>query len=450
MGVPDVSVVIVNYATTAMTTSLARQVSDIPRVGEVIVVDNSGTAEQVRSRLAEDLKVRVIDAGFNRGFGGGCNAGAAVATGDILAFLNSDLTIDERSLNAVADVIADPSVGVAAPQVVDATGRRRPDSSGRLPTPAVLLARRLHTLEAKGPDWVTGAAMFLRAETFDEIGGFDERFHMYFEDVDLCRRVAASGRSIVVVEDAVAHHSGGASHSTDRSRQRRYAAGLRTYLRVTGTPAPIAAAAAGASWGSFVTRAVARRTRRLLGDARRGALERIHQRRLRNRPEPRVNLGCGNHQVDGWINVDVTLNDAVRPDVVADLSQLPFRDGSLSSVYCGHVLEHLSLEDAASAVAAVHAALATTGSLLAVGPDVDRARRLAEAGALSHEEYHMAAYGAGRWPTDVHLWQCTEDQLVEVCRAGGFVRIKPVDPATITGWPITSRAPWQCGVIAHP
>lgn len=145
--------------------------------------------------------------------------------------------------------------------------------------------------------------------------------------------------------------------------------------------------------------------------------------------------------------MDVALNEHVRPDVVAELHRLPFRPASLRSVYCGHVLEHLPYEEAIGAMAEMRRLLARDGSIVAVGPDVTKGASLVEKGAMTEAELDAARHGARRWPGDEHHWSCDEAALMDVFIRAGY-NAEPVNVATIRGWPLASRASWQCAVRA--
>ncbi|MEN9557718.1 MAG: hypothetical protein RL141_87 [Candidatus Parcubacteria bacterium] len=179
---------------------------------EYFLVDNGrdGTAEMVRERFPW---VTVIDAGTNRGFGAGNNIALRETRGKYVMLINPDLTLfpgEMEKLLAFAEGV--PDVGIIGPRVENPDGSRQ-ESCTRLSTPLIPLYRRTplgrtpwgvravdryfmrdtshhdpHDAEA-----VYGAAMLIRREVLDTVGMFDERFFMYYEDEDLCRRAAAAG-----------------------------------------------------------------------------------------------------------------------------------------------------------------------------------------------------------------------------------------------------------------
>jgi N-acetylglucosaminyl-diphospho-decaprenol L-rhamnosyltransferase len=229
-GDRDTAAVVVNYRTKELTVRAVESVLSEDDVREVVVVDNAsgdGSAEFLRAALLDE-RVRVIDAGRNGGFGAGVNLGAAACRSPLLFVLNSDATVTPGSLTRlVSALLADAGAGVLAPAVVLAEGTTQPDAFGRLPRRWELLApgRARWTGGGAGerhPGWVSGVAMLLRAADFRSVGGFDERFEMYFEDVDLCRRLRASGRSVERLPSATVVHAAGASWPSRRDQKRRY------------------------------------------------------------------------------------------------------------------------------------------------------------------------------------------------------------------------------------
>lgn len=162
----------------------------------------------------------------------------------------------------------------------------------------------------------------------------------------------------------------------------------------------------------------------------------------------RLNLGCGEFYAEGWCNVDTFPGN--RVDLVADITDLPVQDGTTEKVYAGHVLEHLSAPyGVLAAVREVHRVLEPGGLFLAVGPDVKRARALLKNGVITEETEDGALHGAYRWGTDVHLWPCHEDRMLELIQVvfpdAHALPIQVLPPF----WPITSRAGWQCAVLAR-
>lgn len=213
---PDVSVVIVSwngrqYLEACLDAAVAQQGID----AEIILVDNAstdGTVEFVRARFPQ---VRLVALTENRGFAGGNNAGALVALGRFIAFLNNDTVPEPRWLRALRDGI-DPAAGVLLatsrivymhdPSIVDSAGDGFFRWGGAFKrhhgAPANLVAA---SEEVFG---VCGAACLLSKPVFDELGGFDEDFFASHEDVDLSYRARLRGYRCRYVADAVVRHHG--------------------------------------------------------------------------------------------------------------------------------------------------------------------------------------------------------------------------------------------------
>jgi N-acetylglucosaminyl-diphospho-decaprenol L-rhamnosyltransferase len=195
----------------------------------VIVVDNASTDGSLAA--VGDLPVESLALTHNHGFGAGCNAGWRRGNAPFVLFLNPDARIEGRSLRRLAHALeSDPRVGLAAPRIVHEDGSLH-FSQRHFPSLRSSYAQAffLHRLMRRAswtnelerderayahpasPDWVSGACMILRRDDLERLGGFDERFFLYCEDTDLCRRVRNAGLDIRYEPRAVAVHDGGAS-----------------------------------------------------------------------------------------------------------------------------------------------------------------------------------------------------------------------------------------------
>ena len=205
--------------------------SDVRLAVEIIVVDNAGgdgTAELVRERFPA---VRLIANESNRGFAAANNQGLAAATGRHVLFLNPDTIVHPGALAAmVAALDADETIGACGPQLLNADGsiqpsaRRFPDYGALLHqyTPLRLLRflrgayRRYKMADfdfatATDVDSLMGAALAVPRRVLEEVGTFDERFFVYLEEVDLCRRIWAAGCRVRFEPAGQITHLGGVS-----------------------------------------------------------------------------------------------------------------------------------------------------------------------------------------------------------------------------------------------
>lgn len=220
---------------------------------ELVVVENGdedGSAELVRSRFPQ---ATLIDNGHdNRGYGAAANQAIAACSAPAVLLLNSDTVLAPGALDALARHLAEhPAAAVVGPRLADADGSLQP-STYAFPSPADLLmgetglhllVRRLprvreHFLRTWSHDrarpvpWVRGAALAIRRAPFEAAGGFDERFFMYWEEVDLCRRLAAAGHEVHFTPATTVLHVRAVSTSRRPDAMRRaWREGLRRYLR---------------------------------------------------------------------------------------------------------------------------------------------------------------------------------------------------------------------------
>jgi GT2 family glycosyltransferase/glycosyltransferase involved in cell wall biosynthesis len=225
---PTLSVVVVNYRgaddTITCLTAL-RDDLDYPadRLQLVCVENHSGDDSAARIKAAVP-GVTLVESPSNLGFAGGCDLGVSHATGEVIAFLNNDARPDRDWARAAVDVLlVDPTVASVASKVLDWSGERvdyvdagltwfgmgyKPDAGKPL--------AELTTDRHEAPRdvlFATGAAMFVRASVFRELGGFDERFFMFYEDVDLGWRLNLRGWRVRYVPTSVAYHKHHASMS---------------------------------------------------------------------------------------------------------------------------------------------------------------------------------------------------------------------------------------------
>lgn len=251
---PDVSIVIVSYNTAALTRQCLETVEAC--AGglrcEVIVVDNAscdGSADMV---AAEFPRVRLIRLAKNRGFAGGNNPGIRAAAGRYVLLLNSDAFLSPGALqSAVSCMEAHPGAGVLGCRLTNPDGSLQP-SARMLPGP---LNKILHIsgLASRFPKsrffgrvdfswwdhgclrsvgWVVGAFFMIRRSVIEQIGGLDERYFLYFEEIDFCRTARRAGWDVVFFPGASVVHLGG--QSSAGATERRTASGSQlTGIRIT-------------------------------------------------------------------------------------------------------------------------------------------------------------------------------------------------------------------------
>ena len=227
-----VSVVVLNYqgATDTITCLEGLETLDWPRERlEVIVVDNNSGGDDVERISRAFPDVRLIASEVNTGFAGGCNLGAKEARGEFVAFLNNDARPDPKWLKAAVGVLdRDGTIGCVASKVLDWDGKVIDFVDAALSYYGH--AFKLHVGEpdsaAYGSEadvlFGTGAAMVCRAEVFANAGGFDDRYFMFFEDVDLGWRLWLLGWRVRFVPDSLVYHRHHASASRLRQWREHY------------------------------------------------------------------------------------------------------------------------------------------------------------------------------------------------------------------------------------
>ncbi|HEX6754643.1 MAG TPA: glycosyltransferase [Mycobacteriales bacterium] len=178
---------------------------------EVVLVDNGCTSGAVE-RLAARPGVVVVRPGRNLGFAGGCNAGAAVATADVLALVNADAVVAPGALAALAAVATEPGVGIATGSIRLAEDPARLNSAGNpLHYLGLVWAGGFGVPAAGHPartevPLASGAGCALRRQLWRELGGFAAEYFAYHEDAELSWRCRQRGLSVVYVPDAVVVH----------------------------------------------------------------------------------------------------------------------------------------------------------------------------------------------------------------------------------------------------
>lgn len=232
----DLTVVVVTYNSVRHVEPLLRTLHcELAAMrAEVVLVDNAshdGTADLVEDHHAW---VRVLRSPVNLGFAAGNNLGVRHARGRMLLLLNPDALPRRGCVRRGLELMAaHPEVGLAGARLLDPAGRAQP--SARMdPTPlqeffvlsglAARFARsRLFGRLDRGwadpsepaeVDWVPGAFALIRREVFESLGGFDERYFLYYEEVDLCRRLRARGLRVMYWPELEVRHVGGASART--------------------------------------------------------------------------------------------------------------------------------------------------------------------------------------------------------------------------------------------
>jgi N-acetylglucosaminyl-diphospho-decaprenol L-rhamnosyltransferase len=225
-----VDVVIVTFRSADVLTACLNSVaSQVHPSAQIVVVDNTPeptAAAEIAAIVANYPAATLIVSGSNLGFGAGANRGVAATTADVVLLLNPDAVLHAGALGAMGRRIhGDPTLAAVTGAIVTSTGDRYP-SARRFPDfvtagghallglfrPDNRWSRRY--LHPELPEWISGTAMCVSRAAFEAVGGFDESYFMYVEDVDICWRWRARGFRVAVVEEAGISHAVGSASET--------------------------------------------------------------------------------------------------------------------------------------------------------------------------------------------------------------------------------------------
>ena len=219
---PKLAVVVVNYASHEDVATNLATISNSSLVHSVVIVDNHSSNEETAAITAvcEENGWTLLASPTNLGFGGGMNAGVARARElgcSTFLLINPDATIDEQALARLVDGSSAEPMTVFSPRVV------RPDGS-RWFDGGTVLVEYGRTSTAVGSDssaargWLSGACLLVTSKLWDLVGGFDDTYFLYWEDVDLSWRCAAAGARLEVRWEVEAiHHVGGTQQGSGKS-----------------------------------------------------------------------------------------------------------------------------------------------------------------------------------------------------------------------------------------
>ncbi len=242
----DVSFIIVSWNVCDLLrrcqSSLLREAEACQRSTETIVVDNASSDGSVEMLRLEFPQVHVIANPENVGFTRANNQALAVAQGRYLFLLNPDTELRPGALRSLIDFIeGHPRAGMVGPRLFYGDGSPQ-SSRRRFPTlataffestklqqwfPRNRILTRYYMLDTRDDetqpvDWINGSAMFVRRDVYDQIGGFDEQFFMYSEELDWCYRIHQSGWQIFYLPSAEITHYEGKSSEQVVSRRDIY------------------------------------------------------------------------------------------------------------------------------------------------------------------------------------------------------------------------------------
>ena len=198
----------------------------------ILVENNSGENLDSLKDLSTD-RIHIVYSDKNAGFGSGVNIGATIATGDWLCFINPDTKIqgDIHKLSTIGK-----NTGIMGLALVDNNQKIQDYQYGNFPTPQSIITNtakktwQTPTKQIISTDWVSGGSLCIETALFRELGGFDEQFFMYYEDIDLCYRAKQAGYQAYWTQQITVWHQEGGSESNIKKTKERYYTAQRKYI----------------------------------------------------------------------------------------------------------------------------------------------------------------------------------------------------------------------------
>lgn len=213
----DLSVIIVCYKGYERLNSCLELLASFSQAGfsmEVIVVNNNPGDELLKETERKFPRFRFIHNTVNGGYSNGCNLGCSAAAGDHFLILNPDTVASEQAVSRLlAAARSNPAYHILSCRQMSESGRES-RAYGKFPWTGSA-GKDDHGSDVLFPDWVSGSLMMMRSDIFRKLKGFDEEFWMYYEDVDICRRVRNEGGEVAFINNISIEHNHGASSRTD-------------------------------------------------------------------------------------------------------------------------------------------------------------------------------------------------------------------------------------------
>lgn len=241
----QISVIIVNYNAQYFLKncigSILKSVG-VPEL-EIIVVDNHSTDNSCAMLKKCFPKVKLIRNDHNEGFSKANNRGVAAAQGAYVLLLNPDTILSEDTIKQVCEFTKKtPEAGAVGVQLIDGSGHFLPESKRNFPDPKVAAlkflgfskkyyAHHIKQGEHAQVDILTGAFMFMKKSVYEKVGGFDEDFFMYGEDIDLSYRISKAGYKNYYLGDQVTIHFKGESTLKDKTYFLNFYGAMRIFYK---------------------------------------------------------------------------------------------------------------------------------------------------------------------------------------------------------------------------
>lgn len=230
---PLVSAIVLNTWAGRKTVACVRnlQKQTLVKDMDIFVVDNHSQDDSIgtiRNNLKTMNNVKIVETHKNLGFGGGYGLGIRHAQGRYILINNPDKLLEPTGIEQMVKVMeADPNIGIIAPRLIHEEDGTVRSSARAFPRPLDVVIKRTalsrifphrvrrylaesNDAHMRDVDWVVGGCFMIRADLMNELNGFDPRFFLFFEDIDLCRRTWNAGKRVVYMPTVTA---------TDRKRR---------------------------------------------------------------------------------------------------------------------------------------------------------------------------------------------------------------------------------------
>jgi len=315
---------------------------------EIIIIDNGSIPSFEMPYESHIVDIRILRNEYNAGFPAAINQGIRTATGDIICLLNNDTVVTPGWLERLKTRLSD-GYEIVGPMTNYVMGLQKAMTSNYDDDESLNHAANEWAEQNKGitqaVNFVIGFCMGFRKSLFEKLGEFDESmWPCSGEEIDFCFRCREAGGKVGIAKDVYIHHYGSQTFGEMQE------SGILDYKKVCEACTKHLSK----KWGSTFWED-------------QGLIDIFSD--TSDDENIRLNLGCGRYPLAGFINVDQFAN--VNPDIVCDALNLPFPHESVDEIYCGHMLEHMTLEQGKKALAYWRDLLKPCGKISVTVPDFD-------------------------------------------------------------------------------
>lgn len=237
MASPLITVSVVSHGQNALVNAFLSDLGRLAR-GDIALLVTENIADGVPLVLPGGIPAERVANPAGKGFGANHNAAFARCATPWFCVVNPDIRFSEDPFPALLAALEDPRAAVAGPRVLSPQGAVE-DSARRFPTLGSLVRKAFAgpagpdypaDAGAQRVDWVAGMFMLFRTDAYAAVGGFDERYFMYYEDVDICRRLGRIGRKVIYQPAATVVHDARRGSRSNLRLAAHHAASVARFL----------------------------------------------------------------------------------------------------------------------------------------------------------------------------------------------------------------------------